>query len=64
MKKKPVCYITHACPYYDSGSNKPPNEDVRATVQCVKFLKNCQMAEDIRVFFGEVVACEIKEGGK
>ena len=53
------CYVSGECPHYLSGDSKPPNHHVRVTVPCRTFLEGCQMDVDIRLFFGETVACEI-----
>ncbi len=63
-----VCFIQDNCPYYESGDNKPPNHHIRLTLPCVKFINDaCPMPTDIRLFFGETIACPIdkrKEFGK
>jgi len=57
-----VCYLSETCPYYTSGSNKPPNHNVRCHVPCIKYLDmSCEMDTSIRLFFGEEIACEIKK---
>ena len=54
------CYLSGQCPHYKSGDNKPPNEHVRSTIPCVKFLDmSCEMSVSVRLFFGEEIACNI-----
>lgn len=56
------CYLSYKCPHYSSGDNKPPNEHVRATVACTKYISDeCDMSMHIRLFFGEEIACNIEE---
>ncbi len=54
------CYIAHSCPNYESGDNKPPNEDVRVRIPCVKFINDsCKMCLDLRLHHGETMACDV-----
>jgi len=56
------CPISEVCPHYESGDNKPPNNHVRLTVPCVKFVNmSCDMATSIRLFMGETIACDIEK---
>ena len=56
------CYLSGCCPHYKSGDNKPPNEHVRSTIPCVKFLDmSCEMCLAVRLFFGEEIACNINK---
>ena len=64
MAKK-TCYLQHECPYFDEGTNKPPNNDVRDKYPCRKYLNDsCDMPILIRTFYGETIACKIKGGKK
>ncbi len=60
-----VCHLQESCPHFDSGDNKPPNHHVRVTVPCKKYLADsCEMSMQVRVFFGETVACDIAKVAK
>ncbi len=55
-----VCWLSESCPHYQSGENEPPNHHARLTVPCIKYLDmSCKMDVDIRLFYGEVIACDI-----
>ena len=55
-----VCHLSHVCIHYDNGSNKPPNEHVRLTIPCIKYLDtSCDIDIQIRLFMGETIACDI-----
>ena len=57
------CEIAEVCPHYESGDNKPPNNDVRNKIPCVKFLKmSCEMGVNIQIFLrGEGISCNIEK---
>jgi hypothetical protein len=57
------CAISYICPKYDSKSNKPPNEHVRATVPCVKYLDmSCEMGVNLEIWnTGEGISCNIEK---
>ena len=57
-----ICYVQYICPYFESGDNKPPTEHVRAVVPCIKFVNSvCPTPDELKVFFGGTVACNIEE---
>jgi len=57
-----TCYLCDTCPYYDSGDSKPTNHHVRITIPCVKYLDmSCQIDTDVRLFYGETIACDINK---
>lgn len=57
-----TCYLCDTCPHYTSGDNKPSNHHVRVTVPCTKFLDmSCEMDINIRLFYGETIACDINK---
>ncbi len=62
MKKK-LCPIQDTCTDYDSGSNLPPNNDVRHKYPCQKWVDmTCIMGLELyKHYFGNYPACSIKK---
>ncbi|KKK73068.1 hypothetical protein LCGC14_2897540 [marine sediment metagenome] len=56
-----LCYIQDTCPLYETGDNKPANNDVRNKVLCHKSLEGCDMEIRLRLHHGEIIACNIEE---
>jgi len=57
-----ICPVQYNCPHFETGDNKPPNEHVRNTIPCTKFINDiCPLPTDIRLFFGETIACDINK---
>lgn len=55
-----VCNLSEACPHYDNGDGRMKGHHSRTTAPCKKFLDmSCEMELNIRVFFGETIACDI-----
>ena len=57
-----TCPIQELCLYYDSGDNKPKNNDVRHKYPCKKFIDmTCEESIRIQLFLGEEIACDIEK---
>jgi hypothetical protein len=57
-----ICIVQFRCPHFESGDNKPPNEHVRFTVPCMKFINStCETPSYLAWFFGEPDACNIAD---
>ena len=61
-----ICMAQDICEDFLSGSNKPPNHHVRATVPCTQWIGlDCEVISEllavIRKATGEEAACDIKK---
>ena len=56
-----ICDIQHKCKRYSSGDNRPPNEHVRLTVTCAEIFKDCEMYIKLRLWDGQVIACNLEK---
>ncbi len=57
-----VCPIQEVCMKFDSGSNKPPNNDVRNKIPCKSFMDySCELSVRIQQeALGLAPACKLK----
>ena len=54
------CPVSEICIHYDSGSNRPPNHDVRLKHLCRKYIKGCELAVFVETqVMGLTIACAI-----
>ena len=57
-----MCDLQHACVKYETGDNKPRNNDVRDKYPCKKFVQsNCKMYLTWAHHQGYTIACRIKK---
>jgi len=54
-----ICDIQYKCKRYNIAGNRPPNEHVRATVPCRGVITECECDTYLRIWDGEVIACEL-----
>ena len=56
-----LCPCQEACVHYRSGSNRPPNNDVRNKYICMKYVKMCEHAVYYETqIMGITIACKVK----
>lgn len=59
------CSCQDICIHFETGTNHPPNNDVRNKHICSKYLKGCELALYVETeIMGLTVACKIKRRGK
>ncbi len=55
-----LCPCQDVCIHYESGDNKPKNNDVRNKFVCSKYLKGCEYSMYVETqIMGLTVSCEI-----
>ena len=60
-----LCPCQENCVHYESGDNKPRNNDVRNKYICIKYLKMCELAVGYeRDIMGLVIACPVSKSKK
>ncbi len=56
----PKCPVQEVCIHFTTGTNKPPNHDVRDKVICKTYLKGCEYSMYVETqIMGLTVSCEI-----
>jgi len=57
-----TCPLQHACNDYNSGDNKPPNNDIRDKHPCIHFISmECSALLEILPKVGVEIACDVEE---
>jgi len=57
------CPVQECCIHYETGDNKPKNNDVRNKYRCRKYVRGCEMALYVETqIMGLTVACDINKG--
>jgi len=59
----PLCPIQEVCLKYSSDSNRPPKQDVRNKIPCLKFLDmSCEMGVSLQTWLtGKAPSCDIEK---